>query len=53
MEIYNEALRDLLGSEKNAPLEIRQGKAGVYVSGLQEIAVKNVEDVNEVRFSYC
>jgi len=48
MEIYNESLRDLLSSETNTPLEIKQGKDGVYVPDLQEIVVKNVEDVNKV-----
>ena len=53
MEIYNETLRDLLSSETNTPLEIKQGKEGVYVPELQEIIVNNVEDVNKVRFSSC
>ena len=48
MEIYNETLKDLLNVSSATPLDIKQGKDCVYVPGLQEIEVKNVDDVNSV-----
>ena len=48
MEIYNETLKDLLGNSNAATLEIKQSKEGVFVPGLREVEVKNVDDVNDV-----
>eukprot|EP00794_Sanderia_malayensis_P019043 gene19043-20956_t len=47
LEIYNESIRDLLAT-KGLPLDIKQCKEGVHVPGLQEIEVRNVDDVNNV-----
>ncbi|KAL7978770.1 hypothetical protein Chor_013259 [Crotalus horridus] len=50
-EIYNEALRDLLGKEPQEKLEIRlcpDGSGQLYVPGLTEFPVHSVEDINQV-----
>ena len=49
LEIYNESIRDLLGSNPVNSLEIKQGKEGVHVPGLEEVEVENVEDVHRVK----
>ena len=49
MEIYNEMLRDLLGHDPSSKLDIKQGREGLFVPGLVEIDVRNVDEVNEVR----
>ncbi|XP_068692900.1 kinesin-like protein KIFC3 isoform X1 [Montipora foliosa] len=48
LEIYNEMLRDLLGNDPSAKLEIRKGPEGIFVPGLTEKQVKNVDEVNKV-----
>ena len=48
MEIYNEMLRDLLGNNPTAKLDIKHGKEGMHVPGLNQVQVRCVEDVNEV-----
>ena len=48
IEIYNEMIRDLLGDNPTAKLEVKQGKEGLYVPGLTEIQVKDVQELNEV-----
>ena len=48
IEIYNEMIRDLLGDNPSAKLEVKQGKEGLYVPGLTEIQVKDVHELNEV-----
>lgn len=48
IEIYNEMIRDLLGDNPSAKLEVKQGKEGLYVPGLTEIQVKDVQELNEV-----
>lgn len=48
IEIYNEMIRDLLGDDPTAKLEVKQGKEGLYVPGLTEIQVNNIEELNEV-----
>eukprot|EP00795_Rhopilema_esculentum_P001813 gene1813-16303_t len=45
MEIYNESLKDLLTLQ---PLEIKQSKEGVFVPCLEEVEVKNADDVRRV-----
>ncbi|XP_042653452.1 kinesin-like protein KIFC3 isoform X5 [Tyto alba] len=50
-EIYNEALRDLLGKEPLEKLEIKlcpDGSGQLYVPGLTEFRVQSVEDINKV-----
>ncbi|XP_008573128.1 PREDICTED: kinesin-like protein KIFC3 isoform X2 [Galeopterus variegatus] len=50
-EIYNEALRDLLGKEPQEKLEIRlcpDGSGQLYVPGLTEFQVRSVDDINKV-----
>ena len=49
MEIYNESLKDLLTLQ---PLEIKQSKEGVFVPCLEEVEVKNADDVRRVRVTY-
>ena len=48
LEIYNEMLRDLLGDDPSAKLDIRQGTEGLFVPGLTEIQVNDVDELNEV-----
>eukprot|EP00112_Aurelia_sp_Birch-Aquarium-sp1_P022068 Seg61.8 transcript_id=Seg61.8/GoldUCD/mRNA.D3Y31 product="Kinesin-like protein KIFC3" protein_id=Seg61.8/GoldUCD/D3Y31 len=48
LEIYNESIRDLLGANPVNSLDIKQGKEGVHVPGLEEVHVENVEDVHRV-----
>uniref|UniRef100_A0ABM5EUB0 Kinesin-like protein n=2 Tax=Pogona vitticeps TaxID=103695 RepID=A0ABM5EUB0_9SAUR len=50
-EIYNEALRDLLGKGPQEKLEIKlcpDGSGQLYVPGLTEFPVHCVEDINKV-----
>ncbi|NXJ65268.1 KIFC3 protein, partial [Rostratula benghalensis] len=50
-EIYNEALRDLLGKEPQEKLEIKlcpDGSGQLYVPGLTELRVQSVEDINKI-----
>ncbi|NXW78032.1 KIFC3 protein, partial [Hirundo rustica] len=50
-EIYNEALRDLLGKEPQEKLEIKlcpDGSGQLYVPGLTEFRVQSVEDINKI-----
>ncbi|CAI5781968.1 kinesin KIFC3 isoform X1 [Podarcis lilfordi] len=50
-EIYNEALRDLLGKEPQEKLDIKlcpDGSGQLYVPGLTEFPVHCVEDINQV-----
>ncbi|XP_044290105.1 kinesin-like protein KIFC3 isoform X2 [Varanus komodoensis] len=50
-EIYNEALRDLLGRDPQEKLDIKlcpDGSGQLYVPGLTEFAVHCVEDINKV-----
>uniref|UniRef100_A0A8C2YNU9 Kinesin-like protein n=2 Tax=Chinchilla lanigera TaxID=34839 RepID=A0A8C2YNU9_CHILA len=50
-EIYNEVLRDLLGTEPQEKLEIRlcpDGSGRLYVPGLTEFRVQSVDDINKV-----
>lgn len=46
MQIYNEKLLDLLvGNKQIKPLKIREDKInGIYVEGLTEYVVENVQD---------
>ena len=48
IEIYNEMLRDLLGEDPSAKLDIRQGAEGLFVPGLTEIQVNDVDELNGV-----
>ncbi|XP_061560153.1 kinesin-like protein KIFC3 isoform X3 [Phycodurus eques] len=51
LEIYNETLRDLLGDKQADKLDIKMnpdGNGQLYVPGLTRVAVRTVDDVNEV-----
>lgn len=41
-------LRDLLGDDPTAKLDIKQGREGLFVPGLTEIQVNDVDELNEV-----
>ncbi|KMZ80939.1 hypothetical protein PVIIG_02157 [Plasmodium vivax India VII] len=43
LEVYNETIRDLLGKEKNKPLEVQEDTAEVRVSNLCEVHVETYE----------
>lgn len=45
LEIYNESIRDLLSSEHNKKLEVKQGGNGNYVPNLTQIPVKGPDEV--------
>ena len=47
-EIYNEQVRDLLGSDPEARLDIKQGVQGNFVQGLTWMPVHNISEINEV-----
>ena len=49
IEIYNEKIHDLLTGD-DAKLDIKQGREGMYVPGLTEVSVSNIEDLNDVCF---
>ena len=42
-------IRDLLGHDPSTKLEVKQGRDGLYVPGLTEIQVGDVDELNEVR----
>lgn len=42
-------IRDLLGHDPSIKLEVKQGRDGLYVPGLTEIQVGDVDELNEVR----
>ncbi|XP_068117250.1 kinesin-like protein KIFC3 isoform X2 [Hyperolius riggenbachi] len=51
VEIYNESLRDLLGSDSNASLDIKMSPGSVgelYVPGLTQRSVRNLQDINKI-----
>ena len=50
LEIYNECVRDLLAVDPTMKLDIKQSPDGVYVPGLTQVAVSQLEEVNEVHF---
>jgi len=45
LEIYNEALRDLLGSKNGKNLEVKATDKDVTIPGLEEMPVNSVEEV--------
>ena len=47
-EIYNEQVHDLLGSNPEARLDIKQGSCGNFVQGLTWMPVQNTGEINEV-----
>lgn len=47
-EIYNEQVHDLLGSNPEARLDIKQGAQGNFVQGLTWMPVQNIGEMNEV-----
>ena len=49
LEIYNEQIRDLLGEDPAARMDIRQQTDGrIFVPGLNWVQVKSRSDVQEV-----
>ncbi|CAB3980922.1 kinesin KIFC3, partial [Paramuricea clavata] len=49
LEIYNEAIRDLLSSEQTQKLEMKLGADGLnHVRGLTDFEVDNIDHVNEL-----
>ena len=48
VEIYNDMFRDLLGEDPSAKVDIRQGAEGLFVPGLTEIQVNDLDELNEV-----
>ncbi len=53
LEIYNECVRDLLSVDPTQKLDIKQGSDGVYVPGLTQVAVSQLEEVNEASMCCC
>ncbi|XP_075694342.1 kinesin-like protein KIFC3 isoform X1 [Rhinoderma darwinii] len=50
-EIYNETLRDLLGSDCHSCLDIKMAPGGtgeLYVPGLTQCSVRNMQDLNKI-----
>lgn len=49
LEIYNEEIRDLLGKDPKAKLELKSNPdKGVYVKDLTNIVVKTVPEIDQV-----
>ncbi|XP_056381327.1 kinesin-like protein KIFC3 isoform X2 [Hyla sarda] len=51
VEIYNETLRDLLGSDNQNSLDIKMvpgGTGELYVPGLTQHSVRNMQDLNKI-----
>ncbi|KAK3714565.1 hypothetical protein RRG08_020821 [Elysia crispata] len=49
MEIYNETIRDLLGSEPNERLEVKmKPEGGLHVPGLVSVPVKSLTEINRI-----
>eukprot|EP00698_Gefionella_okellyi_P024075 TRINITY_DN8402_c0_g1_i5.p1 TRINITY_DN8402_c0_g1~~TRINITY_DN8402_c0_g1_i5.p1 ORF type:complete len:1259 (+),score=408.35 TRINITY_DN8402_c0_g1_i5:51-3827(+) len=48
MELYNEEARDLLASDENAKLRVRDSAAGVFVEGLVEHEVRSPAQVMQL-----
>lgn len=49
LEIYNEEVRDLLGKDQNARLEVKERPdTGVYVKDLSAFVVNNADDMDRI-----
>ncbi|KAG8155926.1 hypothetical protein JTE90_002834 [Oedothorax gibbosus] len=49
LEIYNEEVRDLLGKDQTASLEVKERPdIGVYVKNLTGVVVKNADDLDRI-----
>ena len=48
VEIYNDMFWDLLGEDPSVKVDIRQGAEGLFVPGLTEIQVNDLDELNEV-----
>ena len=48
LEIYNESIRDLLSSNRENKLDIRLNTDGLYIPGLTQVSVSNLDEVNMV-----
>lgn len=48
MEIYNEDIRDLLGADAKAKIELKESpEKGVFVKDLTQTIVKNVDEMEK------
>lgn len=48
IEIYNESIHDLLSSDHYIKLDLKLNSDGLYIPGLTQVSVSNVDEVNEV-----
>ena len=49
LEIYNEEVRDLLGKDQTAHLEVKERPdTGVYVKDLSAFVVNNADDMDRI-----
>ena len=49
VEIYNEEIRDLLGKDPEAKLELKENKdKGVFVKDLTILTVKSIREIEEM-----
>lgn len=48
LEIYNETIHDLLSSDTENKLNIKLNTDGLYVPGLTQVSVSNLDEVNMV-----
>jgi len=49
IEIYNEEIRDLLGSDPNTKLDLKENpQKGVFVKDLTIITVKSIREIDQV-----
>lgn len=53
LEIYNEAIHDLLSIDNESKLDIKLKSDGFYVPGLTQIAVSSLDEVNTVCGTDC
>lgn len=49
LEIYNESIHDLLSSNNDNKLDIKLNTDGLYIPGLTQVSVSNLDEINVVR----
>ena len=52
LEIYNEAIHDLLSTNTDNKLDIKLKSDGYYVPGLTQVSVSNLDEVNTVSLNF-